>query len=36
LWLHVAFKPFQIVGIILIMILILLLSLKRQPETLDE
>ncbi|MCE3404603.1 hypothetical protein LB360_23015, partial [Staphylococcus aureus] len=27
---------FQIVGIILIMILILLLSLKRQPETLDE
>lgn len=36
LWLHVAFKPFQIVGIILIMILILLLSLKRQPEALDE
>ncbi|MQH59765.1 EamA family transporter, partial [Escherichia coli] len=32
----VAFKPFQIVGIILIMILILLLSLKRQPEALDE
>ncbi|HGO3132719.1 TPA: hypothetical protein ACK0XS_001455, partial [Staphylococcus aureus] len=29
-------KPFQIVGIILIMILILLLSLKRQPEALDE
>ena len=28
LWLHVAFKPLQIVGIILIMILILLLSLK--------
>ena len=36
LWLHVAFKPFQIVGIILIMILILLLSLKRQPEILDN
>ncbi len=36
LWLHVAFKSFQIVGIVLIMILILLLSLKRQPKEIDE
>ncbi|MDR7639816.1 EamA family transporter [Staphylococcus argenteus] len=36
LWLHVAFKSFQIVGIILIMILILLLSLKKQPKEIDE
>ncbi|BBD87218.1 EamA family transporter [Staphylococcus argenteus] len=36
LWLHVAFKSFQIVGIILIMILILLLSLKKQPKEIHE
>ncbi|MBO1198149.1 EamA family transporter [Staphylococcus simiae] len=31
-WLHIAFKPFQVIGIVLIMVLILLLSLKRQPK----
>ncbi|OMH90698.1 transporter [Staphylococcus argenteus] len=36
LWLHVTFKSFQIVGIILIMILILLLSLKKQPKEIHE
>lgn len=35
-WLHIAFKPFQVIGIILIMVLILLLSLKRQPKQVSD
>jgi drug/metabolite transporter (DMT)-like permease len=32
LWLHVQFLPLQILGILLIIILILTLSLKKQPS----
>lgn len=32
LFLHVSFKPLQILGIIIIVVLILVLSLKKQPD----